>query len=208
MCLRVGVRDHQADVMADQHDRALEPEMLAQQAMDVLRHRPLVVAARRPPRFAGAAIVEGDDEEARLRERRYHPPPLPPRLRKPVQEDDDARSGSGRHEVETQPRLDVGHAVRPDHGVVLDPLACQLVTSVSSESSRVPDCVGGAVAAPVPVSGAGRPAATAPAKIRKAAQGRIHRDRAAAPVGAEGGPDHRRGWGASERLSTNGLPEA
>ena len=113
--LRVGVGDHQADVVAGEDDLPLDPEVVAQEALDVRRHRALVVAARRLPRVAGAAVVGRDDAEARLGEVRDHAVPLPPRLREPVQQDERARAVALGHVVQSQSGFDVSHAVR--HGL-------------------------------------------------------------------------------------------
>jgi hypothetical protein len=54
---RIGVGDHQADVMPDHDERTADPEGVAQQAADVLRHGPLVITTERTRRVAGAGIV-------------------------------------------------------------------------------------------------------------------------------------------------------
>jgi hypothetical protein len=51
---RVRGRDHQPDVVTGDHDRTIDVKMLAQQALEVVRHSALVVAARRAPGLPSA----------------------------------------------------------------------------------------------------------------------------------------------------------
>jgi hypothetical protein len=110
--LGVGVGNHQTDVVADERDRVLDSNVLAQQSVDVDRHGALVVAAGRPPRVSGAPVVGCDYSEAGVDERRNDVTPLMPGLREPVQEHDGAPSGARRDVVQAQSGLDVGHAMR------------------------------------------------------------------------------------------------
>ncbi len=111
VALGVGVRDHQADVVPGEHDLALDAEVVADERPDVLGHRALVVAARRPPGMPGAAVVRRDHGEARVDESARHRVPFVRRLREAVQEHDRPLAFARAHVVESQSGLDLGHAV-------------------------------------------------------------------------------------------------
>ena len=112
-----GVRggDHQPDVVTDNHDRTVDFKVLAQEALDVKRHRALVVAAKRAPRLPGTAIVRRHDTETARDQRIDHRTPFPPGLREPVHKHNCARPAAGGDVMQPQPRLDVRHAVRQRH---------------------------------------------------------------------------------------------
>jgi hypothetical protein len=113
VAIRLGVRvgDHQPDVVPDERDRPLDPKMLAQEVVEVLRHRLLVITPDRTPGMPGTPIVGGHDTKAGVNERGHDVAPLPPRLRIAVQEHDRARSLPGGGEMKAQAGLDIGHAV-------------------------------------------------------------------------------------------------
>jgi hypothetical protein len=114
----LGVGDHQPDVVPHEHDRPLDAQVLAQQLLDVVGHRLLVVAAGRTPRMPGASIVGSHHAEAVSDQRGDDAAPFPPRLREAVQQHDGACPLPGGGEMQAQAGLDVGHRV-PHVGQVL-----------------------------------------------------------------------------------------
>ena len=109
--LRVGVGDHQADVVADERDGRGDPEVLAQKDAQIARDRALVVAAGRAPRVPRAAVVGRDDAVAGRDERFDHLAPFPPGLGEAVDQQDRFLAFARGHVVQAQARFDVGHPV-------------------------------------------------------------------------------------------------
>jgi hypothetical protein len=123
----------QADVVAGDDHRPVDPEVVVQQPVDVARHRDLVVAARGAPRVPGAAVVGGDHPKAVAGELGDHAPPLPPRLREAVEEHDRAHPLAGVHLVQAQAGLDVGHPV--PHGMSARPNRSTVAANARSVAS-------------------------------------------------------------------------
>jgi hypothetical protein len=112
--LRVGVGDHQADVVAGDRHRAVDAQVLAHEDAEVTRDGPLVVAAGGAPRVPRAPVVGRDDAVAGLDQRPDHLAPLPPGLREAVDQQDRLLAVARGHVMQAQARFDVGHPV--SHG--------------------------------------------------------------------------------------------
>jgi hypothetical protein len=112
ICLRIGIGDHQPNIVPDHHNGARDLKMLTQQAMDIFRHGALVIPARRSRRVSRAAIIRSDDAKPGVDKRLYQAMPFPPGLRKSVQKDGGSGTRSDGHEMKPQARLDVSHRLR------------------------------------------------------------------------------------------------
>ena len=105
MLRRIGVRDHEADVVAD-NPHALVAERRGER-MDVLRHRLLVVATRGLCRLAEPAQI-GGDHGVRLGKLRHERAPHVAVLRVAMQQDD--RLALPGREIMQPHAVDVGEA--------------------------------------------------------------------------------------------------